>query len=338
MNINKAELQKALEIVKPGLANKEMIEHSTSFAFINGKVVTYNDEISLSHPVEGLEIAGAIQAEELYKFLTKLKKDEIEITIKDNQILLKAGPRSQAGLTLHQDIKLPLEEIGDVGKWKTLPEDFIRQVSFAVGSCSRDMSKPVLTCVHVTKEGIIESSDGFRITRCELGEKIPVKTFLLPATSATQLDKLNPTKIAEGEGWIHFKTDEGTVMSCRIFEDDFPDITPFMEVEGVEITFPKTIVEVLDRVSVFSKRDYFLDEHITITLEDNRLKISAKSLTGWSNEELNLKYSDDPISFDITPYLLMDILKETLTCIISENRLKFEGAGWIYITTLKSNE
>ena len=48
MKLNKADLQRALEIVKPGLANKEMIEHSTSFAFINGKVITYNDEISLS--------------------------------------------------------------------------------------------------------------------------------------------------------------------------------------------------------------------------------------------------------------------------------------------------
>ena len=69
MKLNKTDLQKALEIVKPGLANKEMIEHSTSFAFIGGRVVTYNDEISLSHPVEGLEIEGAIHAEELYKLL-----------------------------------------------------------------------------------------------------------------------------------------------------------------------------------------------------------------------------------------------------------------------------
>ena len=337
MKLNKTELQKALEIVKPGLANKEMIEHSTSFAFMDGKVVTYNDEISLSHPVEGLEISGAVPAEELYKLLSKLKKDEVEITVEGNQILLKASSRSQAGLTLQQDIKLPLEEIGDVGKWKPLPEDFTKHVNFAISSCSRDMSRPVLICVHITKEGIVESSDGFRITRCELGEGMPIKTFLLPATSAAQLSKLKPTKIAEGEGWIHFKTEEDTIMSCRIFEDDYPDASPFLEVEGVEITFPKTIVEVLDRVSVFSKRDYFLDEHITLTLEDNRLKISAKSLTGWSKEELNIKYSDESISFDITPYLLMDILQETLTCIICEDRLKFEGAGWVYITVLKSN-
>ena len=48
--MKKAELIKALEAVRPGLANKEMIEQSTSFAFMKDRVVTYNDEISISYP------------------------------------------------------------------------------------------------------------------------------------------------------------------------------------------------------------------------------------------------------------------------------------------------
>ena len=338
MKLNKTDLQRALETVKPGLANKEMIEHSTSFAFIGGRVVTYNDEISLSHPVEGLEIEGAIHAEELYKLLSKLKKDEIEIVVEGNQILLKASSRSNAGMVLQQDIKLPLEEIGDIGKWKSLPEDFTRLISFAMSSCSRDMSKPVLTCVHVSKEGLIEGSDGFRITRCTMEEGMPVKDFLLPSSSAAELDKLKPTKIAEGKGWIHFQTAEGTQMSCRIFEDEFPDVSKYLEVEGIEVTFPRTIVDALDRASIFSKRDHFLDEHVTVVIADNRVKLKSKSLTGWLEEEINMKFTDSPISFDITPYLLREILEETLTCVICEDRLKFEGAGWVYVTILKSNE
>ena len=56
MKTNKTKLQTALEIVKPGLANKEIIEQSTSFAFLKGKVVTYNDEVSISHPLKGIEL------------------------------------------------------------------------------------------------------------------------------------------------------------------------------------------------------------------------------------------------------------------------------------------
>jgi len=108
LKINKSNLQKALEIVKPGLASKELIEQATSFAFINGCVITYNDEISISHPVDGLELEGAIQAEKLYSILTKLKTDEIEVTINDKEIILQSG-KSKIGLTLQSEIKLPLD-------------------------------------------------------------------------------------------------------------------------------------------------------------------------------------------------------------------------------------
>ena len=334
MKLNKTELQKALEIVKPGLANKEMIEQSTSFAFIAGRVVTYNDELSISHPVPGLEIEGVIQAEELYQLLSKIKKDEIEIVIQDNEIILQVG-RSKAGLSLKQEIKLPLEEIGEQKKWKPLPDDFLHFMGFAMTSCGKDMSRPVLTCVHVTKEGFIESSDGFRISQCELGEKMPFGPLLIPVSSVRELVKLKPTKIAEGEGWVHFQTEEGSIMSCRIFEDKFPDVSPFLAMEGIEINFPKTTEDVLDRARVFSKRDHFLDEEIQLTLADKRIKIKSKSESGWFEEEINFSYEDDPITFSISPHLLKDILKETSSCILGEDKLKFEGAGWIYVTILR---
>ena len=91
MKINKAELQNALEKVKPGLAGKELIEQSTSFSFVNNRVVTYNDEISISHPVKGLEIKGAVKAQALYSFLGKVKKEEIDVEYEDNQIIIKTG-------------------------------------------------------------------------------------------------------------------------------------------------------------------------------------------------------------------------------------------------------
>ena len=65
--IKRAELKEALETVKPGLASKEIIEQSTSFAFMGDKVVTYNNKISMSHPVKGLDITGAVKADEMYQ-------------------------------------------------------------------------------------------------------------------------------------------------------------------------------------------------------------------------------------------------------------------------------
>ena len=335
MQINKKNLQEALEIVRPGLANKEVIEQSTSFAFINDRVVTYNDEISISHPVKGLELEGAVLADRLYAILNKLKQDEIDLTVHENEIHIASG-RTRVGLTLQQEIKLPLDnEIAKRGKWKSLPENFLRFVSFAMSACGKDMSHPILTCIHVNKEGFIEASDNLRIVRCELGEEMPVKTFLLPATSAVNVVKLQPTKVAEGAGWIHFQTETDTIISCRIYEGTFPNISSFLKVEGTRVVFPRTTDEVLDRAIIFAKRDHILDESVDVMIENKRLKIHSADVTGWFDEEVNIHHEGETLQFSITPYLLRSILSETLGCTVSKNKLKFEGEGWIYITTLK---
>ena len=333
MNISKKTLQEALEIVKPGLASKEVIDQSTSFAFIKGRVVTYNNEISISHPVEGLELEGAIPAENLYKFLSKIKKDEIELEVDGNEIVITSG-RSKAGLTLQTEVKLPLEEVSGRKRWKEMPENLIKSLSFAMTCCSRNLSTPVLTCVNVSKN-TVEASDGFRIVQCTLKGEMPLNTFLLPSTSVLQVVKLKPTAFAESEGWVHFKTEAGTEISCRVFEDKFPEVASHLKVEGIELVFPKTIDEVLDRAGVFAKRDNMLDENITITLENRKLIVSSKSEEGWFEEDVNVHYEGDKIEFNITPYLLKSILKETQSSILGNNKLKFSGEDWEYMTALR---
>lgn len=333
MIINKTELKQALEIVKPGLSNKDIIEQATSFAFIEGNVVTFNNEISICHPVGGLELSGAIKAEELYNLLSKLKDDEINIDVKDNEILLTSG-KSKAGMVVQAEVKLPLEEIGKIENWLTLPSDFLKHLKFTIASCSKDMSRPTLTCVHINDE-IIESSDGFRITRCTLEEMVPVPKFLLPASSAIQVVKLQPTEIASGNGWVHFKTEQGTVISCRTMEGEFPStITDWLKTEGTTLTLPQTTSEVVEKSLVFSKRESVLDEKVDITIANRRLKIRSESETGWFEEELNIQYKGEPIIFSITPGLLKGILSETSECVIGDTKILFTGNNWVYLAML----
>ena len=72
MKIKRAELLSTLTALRPGLASKEIIEQSTSFIFSDGRVVTYNDEVAVQHPVD-LDIIGAVQGKELFALLNKLK-------------------------------------------------------------------------------------------------------------------------------------------------------------------------------------------------------------------------------------------------------------------------
>jgi DNA polymerase III sliding clamp (beta) subunit (PCNA family) len=333
MIIKRQELLKALEIVKPGLSNKESIPQATFFAFKDGKVITYNDEISISHPIECIEIEGAVKAIELYALLSKIKKDEIEVII-DGEELRIESKKAKAGLSLQAEIKLPL--IDKIGKWYKLPESFLKYLSFVIPTCATDTSRPILTCIHVNKEGFIEASDSFKIVKCDLdGKEMPVNTFLIPAPSAIEVKRLNPVSIAESKGWIHFKTLDGTEISCRTFEDEYPNTVNFLEGKGESITFPKTIFDIVERASVFSKREHILDESIEIEISKNKIIVKSKADCGWFEEEANIQYDGKPIFFCITPYLLKDILSETLECVICENKLIFEGDNWVYVTLLK---
>jgi hypothetical protein len=335
MKINKSELLKALEIVKPGLANKEIIEQSTSFAFINGKVITFNDEICLSHPIAQLNIEGAIKAEEFYKLLSKVKKEEMEIDLIKNEIIISCG-KMKAGLTLQSEIKLSLDQVAAPGKWKKIPNqvNFIKYLKLASASCGRDMSRPILTCIHVSKEGFIEASDNYQIIRCELGEEMPVDSFLIPASSAMIIINLRPNKITLSDGWVHFMTEENTMLSCRIFSEEYPDIGNLLDIEGIHIEFPKTLAEILDRATIFAKQDHIMDESVKITIGNKRIKVESESQYGWFKEEANVHFSDSPFTFSILIYLLKDILKETSVCTLSDNCMKFTGEGWSFITTL----
>lgn len=324
----------ALERVKPGLSSKENnIEQSTSFAFIDGRICTYNDEISVSTQVEGLNITGAVKSDELYKLLGKLKADDISIETNESEVILTSG-RTKAGFTLQQEIKLPIDQIGNVGKWSKLPDNFMSAIEFTMVSCAKDMSRPVLTCVNIREDGCFESSDNYRISRYKL-EKMPVKTFLLPATTASILVKFNVAEIAEGQNWVHFRTeDQNTQFSCRVFEDNFPNIDSVLQVDGKQIELPVTMQEVLDRAVVFCTQEKFTDQNIVVTVSDKRLKVRAESNTSWLEEEVNMPYRGEQIKFAINPHLLKAILAQTRVCVVGERCLKFTGENWQHVVAL----
>lgn len=334
--MKKSDILSALTIVKPGLSNKEVIEQASSFAFIDGRIVTYNDEISISHPIEGLEIEGAIRADLLYGLLSKIKTDEVELQVVGNELIVKSG-RAKAGITLQEEIKLPLDEIAQKSKWKSLPENFAKYLSLAAGTCSTDMSNAKMTCVNVTSDGLLQASDNYKIIQIDLKGKMHMKDFLLPATSANLVSKMLPKKISEGEGWIHFKTEFNSIISCRVYDDKYPNVSPILDMEGgMELVLPETLSTVLDRAGIFSKEDKQIHETIEISILPKKLLIKATSENGWFEESIKTDYAGDPISFKVAPYLLKDILSETRNCIIGTHKLKFETEDWIYVSALKA--
>lgn len=339
MKILTSDLKMALEIVKPGLSNKEIRDQFTSFAFTGGNVVTYNDEISVSHPLAGLEedFEGAVKAEEIYKLVSKMKTEEVELTANESELILTSG-KITAGFALEPEVRLPIkDEVSERGKWKKLPETFMENLNFGSMCCAKDMSSPVLICVHVNSNGFIESSDELRIIHCEVAESFPFKTFLLPKSMVSTLIRVSPIKISEGNGWMHFKTELGTIVSCRTYSDNFPNTSKHLSIgkDVITINFPKELIEAIDRAMVIAKRDNLNEEEVEITIGNKSITIKSESEISWFQEKIKNKYDGEPITFSIIPYLLKGILSKTEICYLNGKILQFSSNNWIYITMTK---
>jgi hypothetical protein len=334
--MKKQDLLNVLERVKPGLAQKDMIEQATSFAFMGNRVVTFNDEISISHQITDLDITGAIKAEELYKFLSKIKTDDIDLTIQDNEMLIKSG-KAKVGLTIQSEINLPLSELGEVGNWKKIPEDFFSTLEIVRFCCSKDMSRPKLTCINVRKDGLMESCDNFRAIRFQMKTKCPY-SFLLPASSASVLLGYPSTLIATSPGWVHFADQDKTIVfSCRIYSEEYNDLEAnFVLPKSIPFTFPAESLEILERAQIFAKGDIFLDQQVDVSAEGRRLFFRVKKAGSWFEEWAKID-TTPPFATSVHPQFLRDILKLTRVCeIVPGQKMKFTGENWEHVAAMSA--
>jgi len=333
MKINKTKVLEQLNQLKLALANKDIIEHSNHFAFLGDKIAAYNDDIALSVPTD-LEFTGAVPAAELIKLLNKLKTDEIDLEIEGGEIMLQSG-KIKNWIKFDPECKLPLEELGQMKKWRAVPKDFLQAVKTCLFSASKDMSKPKLTCVHVM-ENNVESSDSFRMTRVVIQDTIAFE-MLLPATNAQHLVKYDMEKYCKTDGWVHFKTKENLIFSSRIYLEQYPDLTPFFEIEEpTEIQFPKKAIETLEIAEVFGKADIDIDSEISIKIEDNRMMVKSANDIGRSEIPLKISYSGNPIEFKIHPEQFRDVLTRTRVVHIDKDcsRIFFEADGFSHLLAL----
>jgi hypothetical protein len=353
VKVNRQRLLDALDAVRPGLSDreKEVILQSGSFVFRNGRVFTYNDRISVSAPVS-LGFDGALHAESLSRLLSDMNvsDEEVEVEAGTGEVRFSAN-RLESGLALKTDIVLPLINLADDSPdtWGEVPEKFAEAMRVVSYACARDLSTPALTCVHIdTPRNAVEAMDNFRATHYKL-PPLPANfpaSLLIPSASVAETTRYEFThgRVSEDGAWLHLRTLDDVWFSCRtgIGADKYPDLVGqgVFEVDGgSEITLPKSLIGVLERSQVFAARAFFLDEESRVTLKKGRIYVRSEGPTGWVEENLNLRWVGEPVSFFVNPGFFKYMLTQTLTCKISKERMRFEGAeGWTHSVALTAGD
>jgi len=326
MKINVKDFIDALTKVKPGLANKEIVEQSTHFIFDNNKIWTYNDQVSIMQNFDS-GLTGAVKADSFYKLLGKIPDEEIFISEENGKIKL-SGTKIKANIKIDPDVKIqPIPVPGINSKqWEELPENFDDAIAFCAFSASRNMLRPELTCLYVVDEYVI-GCDTFRGTKYKLKSKMN-QEFLLPATAAIELAKYNPYKVISDNGWLHFINKEKTTFSCRTYDEEYPEqIWDFFKIEGEEVKLPTDFLEAIGRAEVMLTADFDLDRIVSLIVEDNEIICFSEGNYGDFEERADIEYNGPKLDIKVHPILLSEILKHLSTIIIGE-RLLFKGENF----------
>jgi len=337
MRIERDNLIKQLEMTRPGLSPKEFIEQSSCFVFTDDTLHTYNDEIACRVPLK-LGFTGAIQASKLIQFLEKANDPVFMVRENDNGELEFKGKNKISAIQKEAEIHLPVDkvEVAADEDWFPLHKDFATSITRLQHCVSKDESKAVLTCVHITPK-YLEACDNIAMLRCNIKTKV-TESVLVRGSSLVNMVTLGMIEMATTPSWVHFRNRDGLVMSMRTYSEDYPDLGSILDLpEGQQVVLPQAIQEAVQRAAVFAV-DIAGVPTLEIKLKPGKVAIYGTGLVGWHKEIRRIKYDGPPIAFSVSPALFEYIANEYREAKVSEERLRAEGSNWVYVCVLGSND
>ncbi len=328
MRMKREELLRQLEMVSPGLAQKDIIEQSSCFVFQDKKVMTFNDEVSCSVPTT-LDVEGAVTADPLLKLLRKMPEDTINIEVVEGELLIK-GKGRRLGIRMEKEVLLPVKDIEQPEEWTPIGENFTEAVDIVRHCAGQVEDQFSLTCVHITPEHV-EACDNFQIARYPIKTGFE-KSTLVRGSSLRHIVGLGIQEFSETENWLHFRGVDGLIFSCRRYMEDYPDLSNFLDVKGSPAVLPKGLVEAVANAEIFSSEG-IEENQVLVKLRAGKLTLEGRGPSGWYAERKAIKYDGEPLDFMIAPKILSEIIKRTNECEIAKGRIKIDGGKFRYVSS-----
>lgn len=336
VKVKREELLEALKFANLGVSlREETLEQSNTFVFTEEELITFNDEVMTRSPTPLPDVEGAVVAKEFMALVEKLPDEELDVSVKGEEIILK-GKRRTAGVTCYAEVALPYDAVPLPEKWRTLKDNVLDMLQQAARTCGKDVTQELTLMVHITKD-LVEACDNFRLFRATLPTGFPGEGLLM-ATSVFLLDGLGVKKVALGEGWAHWKTESNRVISLRCSAEKYHDkMDKVLRIgEAEETGLPANLGEIVSRAMVTMSGDE--DPAVSVALESGKLSLSTRKAEGWYKEVKRVKYDGDGIEFLVHPKFLVEMLKRTRRVLINPSRMKMSADGVEFVVALVNRD
>lgn len=334
--VDREDFLRRLEEVEPGLARREVIQQSSCFVFVNGRVCTFNEDVAC-RTKSGLpkDLVAAVQAKPLVELVRDMRDKFLEIGVEGERFLVKGKQAEEARIRMESTLLLPLDAVDKPGEWKRLHEDFIDAVTIVHECASDDQTAPRFTCVHVHPD-YMEACDNKQLVRFKLptGVKKPV---LVRAESLAFVLKFELTEMSETENYLHFRGPSGMVLSCRKTDEEYEDFDDQFKVKGEKAVLPRVLLKAVRRANIFSSD---ADKNkVKVSIKPGGLRIVGVGAIGEYKKVTKFKYKGKPMQFYAAPALLQAIVERYQDCQISDNhKLKVNGGKFCFLASLDVTE
>jgi len=301
------------------------------------------------------ELYGSVDGKRLAHFISRAPKpDKIQFRLREKEdakskkrspwLQVRSG-RASVDLKWLEDS--PARMPDSPARWKSVPDGFAKAIGFVAHCCASHITRPRLTCVHVTNE-YVESSDGMRIIRHDLEDTLKGVNTLIPRNVAFLLESTGVTKIAPKDDAVWFKTKKGTIIFCPLIAGDYPDIDPLIatspdakkfslpfEVESKDGTIK--LEDALDRARVFEGEEEEL--RIILEVKNGRMRIEAGDEVGMYQEAISLKDTPSDLSIRVEIYAqhLLDLVKQgqKVECELTSDKMWMRTDKWEFISVVE---
>lgn len=324
-------LLKKLSLTQGGLAKKEIVEDTASYIFDGGYVYTYNDSTSAVSWVP-INEKIVVKAKPFYHIIKESSDKYVEIHSTDSTLYIN-GNETSAKISINRTspLQFSIYELGVPpiysDKWASVSKDLIPHIKTSFMTTSKNMAKPTLTCVY-WNNNVIQATDNYSITSCTLTTSHPeAKNILIPSEAVSLLLKIDPVAFALTGDWLHFKTTEDAIISCRTFEGVFPDLGGCLSKECTTfIEFPSNFAAILKRVGKIAPKNHYLQKEATVTICNGQLTVHARMEEGGEFKGSCPINSRDTLKFTVDPERLKQFLDRNGNNVVGFAK-HHEGAG-----------
>jgi hypothetical protein len=339
MQINRTTLLSALERCLPGLAGrKDFIESYMNFSFDNTRIVTYNESVAVSVPIE-TGLTCSVPAKQVYNVLKKLDTPELDIELDGSQLKI-TGPKIKAAINVLQDdkIRTATQAMIDFLTWKPLPNDFQQAVEQCGISTDMTSLMPWMKTLNIKGNRVL-SADSHRISQFIMGDTIEDdhhEETHIPFSSISGAIGQEFVEYSVTKEWFHLRASDGLVYSAKLMElENVPEMDKYFNITGDDFVLPEDSSKVIDLVAVMSEDAKGTTKWVKISITSKKVTFRCERQgTGWIEQELPTEYIGLPVSFMLNPISAENILKYTRNITLSDKYCIFKHNNFQHIIAL----